>query len=98
MNHHMLQSEHQRYSGTHGISSASPSGFHPAFLDKQTGEIELARQEDGTPASCHMIDWLPREWASQVSADGRVCNLKGSVIAGFECEGVFYTRAEAAEL
>lgn len=98
MNSLTLAMENDVYRGTRGVSKNSDAGFRPAFLDKLTGRIELAKQRDGTSAPCHFISWLPREWAAGFNDDGSIKNLKNSIISGFESDGVFYTRAEAAEL
>lgn len=99
MDHSTLRTENQTFHNTQGISQNNCGwGFCPAFLDKATGRIELAVKKDGRPAAMHIISWLPVEWATQRAADGSILCLKESVISGFVRDGIFYTRAEVAEL
>jgi len=98
MDNKTLRSENLTFAETKGISENNRShGFKPAFMDKSTGRIEIARQENGQPATMHLICWLPIEWATS-SKDGRVDSLKPEIISGFELDGAFYTRDEAAKL
>jgi hypothetical protein len=99
MNSHTLELENEVFAGTRGISENNRNlGFLPAFLDKTTGRIELARLECGDPAMIHIIQWLPTEWAAEMREDGSVQQLKPQIISGFVSEGIFYTREEVAEL
>lgn len=98
MNNLTLAMENEVYVGTRGVSENSDAEFRPAFLSELTGRIELAKQRDGAHAPCHFISRLPREWAAEFNDDGSIKNLKNSIISGFEIDGVFYTRDEAAEL
>ena len=98
MNISTLVMENDVYRGTRGVSENSDPGFKAAFLDKLTGDIELARQKDGSPAPFHLISWLPNKWATGYNNDGSIKELKHSIISGFESNGVFYTRDEVAEL
>ena len=99
MDSHTLQVENLNFVGTKGISKNSRSlGFSPAFLNKTTGRIELAKLGNGQPAAMHIISWLPREWAETLDDKGRVLSLNAGIIAGFVQQGVFYTRQEVAEL
>jgi len=98
MDNQTLRSENLRFAGTKGISENNRCyRFKPAFLDKSTGRIEIARQENGQAATMHLISWLPTDWATSIR-DGKVNALKPEIISGFELEGAFYTRDEAAEL
>lgn len=99
MNSRTLRLENLAFAGTHGVSENNRDlGFKPAFLDKRTGRVELARHSDGREAGMHLINWLPRSWAETLDKQGRVLSLKPGIIAGFVQDGVFYTREEAAEL
>jgi len=94
-----LKRENRAFRGTRGVSENNrSSGFHPAFLDKKTGRVEVARFSDGRPAPVHVISYLPREWATSIDTDGSVLRLKAGIISGFVRDNVFYTRHEAAEL
>ena len=98
MNSFTLEMENREFQGTKGISQNTDVGFSPAFLDKTTGQIELARFKNGKPATFHCISWLPDEWATSFNEQGAIDSLKPGVISGFESDGVFYTRNEVAEL
>lgn len=99
MDNHTLALENLAFGGTAGVScNNSESGYIPAFLDKKTGQIEISRLKNGRPSPMHIINWLPKKWASSLASDGTVECLKPGIIAGFVCEGIFYTREEAAEL
>ena len=99
MDNRNLQLENLAFAGTAGVSRNNrASGFTPAFLDKKTGVIEIARLENGQPSPTHIISWLPSSWASKLASDGSVESLKPGVIAGFVRDGVFYTREQTAEL
>lgn len=66
----------------------------PAFLDKRTGRVEIARTRVGLPATTHTIDWLPREWARTITDNGRISSLKPGIIPGYIRDGLFYTNDE----
>ncbi len=95
MDDQTLRRENLAYAGTNGISQNNH--LKPAFLDKRTGRVEIARLKDGRAAPMHIISWLPREWATDVKPDGSVQALISTIIAGFERDGVFYTREQAAD-
>ena len=99
MNVLTIVKENEEFQGTRGVSGNNRElGFEPAFLNKETGQVEIARLQNGQPARMHLISWLPAEWATDVDEKGVVLSLTPSVIAGFTRDGVFYTRTEAAEL
>ena len=60
------------------------ASFRPAFLDYSTCTIHMSRFADGRLAPVHIRDTLPEELLA-----------KGTLIAGFERNGFFYTRAAA---
>ena len=94
-----LHRQNLAFAGTAGVSENNrKQGFIPAFLNKHTGQVEVARCREGGPASMHLISYLPAAWAERTDAEGRVLALKSGVIAGFVQNGVFYTRDETAEL
>lgn len=94
-----LRRENRVFADTLGTSPRNRSdGFLPAFLDTETGRVELARFADGRVAPMHLIDGLPREWAEDVDAAGRIVAVKSSVVSGFVREGCFFTRAQLAAL
>ncbi len=83
--------------GTGGVSEGNRErGFRPAFLDAETGRIEIARFANGNPAPMHLIEGLPRDWAMKFDPAGRIMAIKASVVSGFVREGLFFTREEAA--
>ena len=99
MNSQTLSLENIAFAGTRGISQNNCHlNFKPAFLDKTTGRIEIPKLRDGMDAPMHIISWLPAEWATCLDEEGSVQELKSGVIAGFERDGCFFTRDEAAEL
>lgn len=99
MDNRNLQLENLAFAGTTGVSRNNrASGFTPAFLDKKTGVIEIARLKNGQPSPTHIISWLPSSWAGRLASDGSVESLKPGIIAGFVRDGVFYTREQTAEL
>ena len=94
-----LQSENQAFSGTKGISENNrESGFKPAFIDKKTGRIEVARLANGQPAPVHIINWLPNDWAKAFNEDGTIKCLIPDNVAGFVRDSIFYTRDQVAKL
>ena len=99
MDNQTLCSENLVFADTNGISQNNRAlNFRPAFLDKNTGRIEIAKLGSGGQAPVHIICWLPEEWATSVDDNGLVLGLKPGIIAGFERDGRFFTRDEAAEL
>ena len=99
MNNQTLRSENQAFAGTKGVSQNNESyGFKPAFLDRNTGRVEQARLENGQPATIHIIDWLPKEWAGSFYPDGRIKILIPGINAGVVCNTIFYNREQVAEL
>jgi len=92
-----LKRQNQAFVGTGGVSEENrSSGFRPAFHDLASGRTALARFADGRPAPMHLLDGLPDEWVVERDATGRVSAIKEHVIAGFERNGLFYTREQAA--
>ena len=99
MDYQTLHRQNLAFAGTSGVSQNNQEfGFVPAFLDKASGRIEVARSREGKAASMHLISYLPAEWAEYCDDDGRILALKPGVIAGFVQDGVFYTREEVADL
>ena len=92
-----LREENQRHRGTGGVSENNRGyGFIPAFHDPETGRTELSRYPNGSPAPVHMIAALPEDWVEKRDHNGLAVAVKQSVIAGFFCNGRFYTREQAA--
>lgn len=99
MNNQTLRMENMAFGGTRGVSENNTgAGYLPAFRDSRTGRVEIARTRVGLPAPCHMIEWLPREWARTLTDSGRVSSLRPEIVSGFVRDGVFYTREELASL
>ena len=97
MNSRTLELENLAFGGTKGVSKNNRAdGFKPAFRNQRTGQVELARFENGNPAPIHLIAGLPGEWAATKNKDGAVASLHGGIVAGFVRDGVFYSREEAA--
>ena len=99
MNARELHKQYRKYKGTGGTSQGNGRmGFLPAYLDSNTGQICLSRYRDGRLAPVHVLDGLPAQWVSLRSTSGRVLAILDSIVAGFERQGEFYTRDEAAAL
>ncbi len=97
MNNHTLKLENLTFRGTKGVSENNKGdGFKPAFLNQKTGQVELARYSNGSPAPVHLIEGLPEEWAATRGKNGIAVSLLSEIVAGFVREGVFYSREEAA--
>lgn len=94
-----LVRENRAYQGTGGVSTENRcAGFRPAFLDSTTGTIYLSRNPDGSLACFHRLDGLPDAVVASREPSGRIVCLKTCVVAGFERDGRFYSRDEAAAL
>lgn len=92
-----LQRENEVYRGTGGISQENGgSGFRPAFLDTRTSAIHRSCFADGRPASFHSLEGLPEALVLARDSCGRVVAAHPCVVSGFERNGRFYTRDEAA--
>lgn len=99
LDHAELVAQNRRFHGTGGRSEENrDQGFRPAFLDTLDGTIHLSRFADGRLAPMHLLDGLPGELIRQRSASGRVLEVSQRLIAGFERDGLFYTRAQAAAI
>lgn len=87
------------YRGTGGVSAENSAyGFHPAFLDRDTGLIHICRNGAGDAATSHRFDCLPEECILARDPQGRPYAVKPALVAGFEREGYFFTREQAAQL
>ena len=88
-------------SNTHG-SHAAPvislvelyQGFQPAFRDLSTDETHLSIDDNGEPASMHLLDNVPIEWVIEWDERGYPLALKEGVIAGFIRAGEFLSVAQ----
>ncbi|MEM7003001.1 MAG: hypothetical protein AAF529_19600 [Pseudomonadota bacterium] len=88
----------QDFAGTCGESRiACANQFLPAFIDRDTGRIELSRLASGKPAPIHLVAHLPQAWATICDAQGQVLELKANIEAGFVRDHRYYTREEAAQ-
>ena len=92
-----LKTQNRHFAGTRGVSPENRGlGFLPGFMDQETGVIYLSRNTDGSQAPVHRMDGLPEEVVVARTPAGRVAAIKGSLIAGFIRDGLFYTREQAA--
>lgn len=92
-----LSRQNLRYRGSGGVSEENrTSGFAPAFLDRETGNVYRARFADGRLAPLHVLDGLPDHLVVTRDAAGTVRAVKSTVIAGFARGERFYTREQAA--
>jgi hypothetical protein len=94
-----LARENVSYHGTGGVSESNRClSFRPAFIDRATGTVYRSRFADGRLAPCHLVDGLPAELVLARNEQGRVTQVKSSVVSGFVRGEHFYTRAAAAAL
>ena len=94
-----LQEQNRQYHGTGGVSQDPDNRslrFVPAFLDTESGKIFLSRNPDGTIACMHLLNGLPDSVIVARDSQGRVISVKATLLVGFERDGRFYTRDEAA--
>jgi hypothetical protein len=71
-------------------------GFRHAYLDFSTCAIYLSTDRYGLPADYHSLEGLPDEVVQRRWITGTVSSVKPTLIAGFERNGLFYTRKSAA--
>lgn len=74
-------------------AEAAHLGFSPAYLDFATMVTYPSRHADGSRAPMHEADGLPNEVVIIRSPCGRAIAIKSSLIAGYERNGFFFTRA-----
>ena len=99
MNSEILRQENKRYENTCAISQNSGTlGFRPAFKDEGTGYIHISCFADGRPAPIHLLDGLPEQLVEERDPSGHVVRAKATIVSGFELQGRFYSREEAALL
>jgi hypothetical protein len=92
-----LARQNVSYGDTGGVSANNcGAGFRPAFMDRNTGSVYLSRNPDGSCAPFHRLDGLPSDLVEARDPTGRVIAVKASLEAGFERDGRFFSRAEAA--
>lgn len=97
MNEQRLEEENLAHVGTGGRSQEnSDVGFHPAFFDYASQKLYLSRFRDGRIAPVHLLEGLPEEVIVDRAPCGRVLAARASLVAGFERNGLFYTRKAAA--
>ena len=94
-----LEHENRAYRATGGVSQNNRCfGFRPAFRDLDTGTVYPSLSASGSPCPFHCLDGLPSEVVTERGTGGQVTCVKPSLEAGFELEGEFYTRAQAADV
>ena len=71
-------------------------GFRPAFLDWRTMRIYPSRYVDGRLATFHLLEGLPDEVIVDRLPSGRVAAVRSTLVSGYERDGYFYTRRQAA--
>ena len=92
-----LARDNELYRGTGGRSDENRDyGFRPAFFDYASQTVYLSRFADGKLAPMHILDGLPEEVVVDRTPTGRVLRTRASLVAGFERNGMFYTRKAAA--
>lgn len=97
LNQQVLKDQNRQFRGTGGVSQVNrSSGFSPAFQDTRTGNIYLSRFANGRLAPMHILDGLPEAMITKRTDSGQVSETLESLVAGFVCDGCFYTREQAA--
>jgi hypothetical protein len=92
-----LAHENRRHAGTGGVSAENRDyGFRPAFFDYASQKLYLSRFADGRLAPLHLAEGLPDEVVVDRAPNGRALATRASLVAGFERNGMFYTRKAAA--
>ncbi|MEX0730714.1 MAG: hypothetical protein WED00_09930 [Aquisalimonadaceae bacterium] len=92
-----LERENLAYRFTGGVSQENRcNGFMPAFRDNETGVVYQSLRACGDLAPFHCLDGLPDAVVLERD-DCCVRTVKPTLEAGFVRDGVFYTRAEAAD-
>ena len=92
-----LARENEAFRGSGGRSEENRDyGFRPAFFDYASQKVYLSRFADGKLAPMHILDGLPEEVVVDRTPTGRVLRTRASLVAGFERNGMFYTRKAAA--
>lgn len=92
-----LKQQNNAFMGTGGRSQENKHAhFLPAFLDNQTNEIFISKFANGCQAPFHCLDGLPKKVVLEQTEKGFVKKIKATIIAGFERNGQFYTRDQAA--
>ena len=93
-----LEKENNEFAGTGGVSPEnSYLSFIPAFMNQETGRVVISCYADGRRAPCHIPDGLPQSWINRWDEQGRVIDIKDTVLSGFVRKNRFYTRQEAAD-
>jgi hypothetical protein len=77
-----------------GLATLHALGFRPAYYDCATCTMHPSLHADGSPAEDHVLDGLP-DAVVVIRCCDRVIAAKASLMAGFERNGYFYTRASA---
>lgn len=92
-----LDKDNRTFAATGGVSEHNRClGFRPAFKDAETGVVYPSLNARGTPCPFHCLDGLPADVVTERGASGQVVCVKASLEAGFERDGEFFTRAQAA--
>lgn len=92
-----LAEQNSTYRGSGGVSAVNHRhGFRPAFLDLVSGVTYLSCFANGCAAPVHVLDGLPDELVVERDPQGRITAVREGIIAGFMCDGAFYTREQAA--
>lgn len=93
-----LEQENIEFQETGGVSrNNSAFSFVPAFQDIRDNRIEVSRFKDGRVAPFHTLDGLPDEWVVRRDPNGRVIEIRHTIVSGFVRLGRFFNRQEAAD-
>lgn len=92
-----LVAQNVAFHGTCGRSQENRGySFRPAFLDTHSGTVYPSTFSDGRLAPIHILDGLPQDVVLVRSQTGKVIRVHECVVSGFERDGQFFTREEAA--
>lgn len=93
-----IEQENVEFKDTGGVSQNNASlGFLPAFQDSSDNRVEVSRFKDGRLAPFHTLDGMPDEWVVRRDINGRVVEIRNTIISGFVRFGRFFSRQEAAD-
>lgn len=93
-----LQAHSDQFAGTGAVSAENRSlGYIPAFRDRDSGAIYLSCDSRGNVSPVHQFQGLPEEVVKRRDEDGRILEVKSSLVPGFVSNGEFLTREQCAE-
>lgn len=93
-----LQAHSDQFVGTGAVSDENRClGFIPAFRDCDTGVVYLSCDSRGNLSPVHQFQGLPEDVVKQRDENGRILEVKSSLVPGFVLNGEFLTREQCSE-